>query len=481
MVSGTTVSATASGQDDCSTSNPDVWYSFTPAMTGDYGINVVETMDFGSSSTYVYVFTGICGGALTDVTSSCFSTGSTINVTMGTTYLVNVRSTSSTTGVNFDLCVYKLPPPPANDTCSGAFILMESGTSCDNAASGTTVSATASTVADSSCSTSNSDVWYTFSPALTADYIFSVTETMDFGSSSTYVSVYSGACGALTQINSSCFSTTTTVALTASTTYYVNVRSTSSTTGVNFDLCAYTCVPIVPDYLESFDVFNGICWNEADAGDPTTGPMTLGTGSWTGDDFGNVSGGPNGKSAKINAFLTHTDWLLSPLFDLSAGGYTLTFDVAATEYNTTLTAVWPVTDTMFFLVSEGGGSWNTIQTWTSSTIPSAAGDSITVDLTPYTNSSTQFAFYYTTGGLNSPEDIDVFVDEFEIKGSSPCGPVTVPGNPASGTYQGTTISSDATILSPNMVIFKAQTSIDLNALFEVKLGAQFDALIEDCP
>jgi hypothetical protein len=236
VISGTTVSASASSEDDCSTSNKDVWYEMTAAQTDTYKFTVSETQDFGSSSTYVSVFEGACG-SLTQVGASCFSSSIEVDLTAGNTYYINVRSTSSTEGVNFELCAFPLPPAPDNDDCAGAFVLNEStDASCNNIVFGTTVSATASSEDD--CSTTNKDVWYTIMPSTTSDYLFTVSEIQDFGSSSTYVSIFEGGCGTLTQVGSVCSSSAQTVSLISGNTYYVNVRSTSSTEGVNFSLCA---------------------------------------------------------------------------------------------------------------------------------------------------------------------------------------------------------------------------------------------------
>ncbi len=59
--------------------------------------------------------------------------------------------------------------------------------------------------------------------------------------------------------------------------------------------------------------------------------------------------------------------------------------------------------------------------------------------------------------------------------------VTITGTPASDTYEAAdTIFSDATILSPEVVIFRAGTEINLTQNFGVELGAEFDAIIGPC-
>ncbi len=290
LVSGTTLSATPSTEADCSTTHNDVWYKFTPPTTGAYNFSVVETFDGGSSSTYVSVFSGACGG-LTQVGTLCTSTSiPNLNLTGSTTYYVNVRSTSTTSYVNFDLCVFQTPPPPANDDCAGAIILpLSASVACGSAISGTTLSATASTEAD--CSTTHKDVWYKIAPPTTGGYNFSVVETFDGGSSSTYVSVFSGACGSLAQVGTLCTSTSLSdLSLTAGTTYYVNVRSTSTTSYVNFNLCVYASPPPPANddpgaavTLSVGSVCNFLPYTNTSA-TGTVGPPAPGCGSYLGGD-----------------------------------------------------------------------------------------------------------------------------------------------------------------------------------------------------
>ncbi|TYB77198.1 T9SS type A sorting domain-containing protein [Bizionia myxarmorum] len=244
VTSGTLVGATASGENETAcfgTENDDVWYSFVATATS-HNVSLINKTGT-PTDLYHSLWSGSCG-ALTNLKCSDADSSLTSGLVIGDTYLVRVNSYSSSAGATstFDICVGTPPAPPANDDCAGALVLNEStvGT-CDNAVSGTTVSATASSEAD--CSTTNKDVWYTFEPSETNSYDISVTEIQDFGFSSTYVSVFEGACGAITQVGTACNTSSGSFALTAGTTYYINVRSTSTTTGVNFSLCAALTPP----------------------------------------------------------------------------------------------------------------------------------------------------------------------------------------------------------------------------------------------
>lgn len=151
---------------------------------------------------------------------------------------------ASSAKVNFNICVGTPPPAPANDQCTNASTITASiNDSCANKVTGTTAGAT--TTAPNGCLTLGKDVWYTFTPATSGNYLAQVTELTDTAFNSTYVSIYSGACGTLTQVGTSCTATTTTVALTANTAYLINVRSSSSavTDYVTFDLCIRQIVP----------------------------------------------------------------------------------------------------------------------------------------------------------------------------------------------------------------------------------------------
>ena len=77
--------------------------------------------------------------------------------------------------------------------------------------------------------------------------------------------------------------------LTAVTDYEVYVRADCGAGGfsswagpVNF---LTACDVFVPDYLEDFTTITPNCWDEANDGDPTTGPMNLGASDWNQDGY----------------------------------------------------------------------------------------------------------------------------------------------------------------------------------------------------
>ena len=171
-----------------------------------------------------------------------------------------------------------------------------------------------------------------------------------------------------------------------------------------------TPLPIVPDYLNDFSVYPGDLWTEAQ-GSPITG-LTAGltTSFWAADGFAN--NGFTG-AARMNIYSTlHDEWLISPDFDLSAMTYYLNLDAAATEYASTVDAIWGDDDyAALFVSTDGGATWTELYRWDRSNNPGADGAMMPeIELTGYT--SAKFGIYAESTVSN--EDIDFFVDNFSI-------------------------------------------------------------------
>ncbi|MBQ0768680.1 MAG: T9SS type A sorting domain-containing protein [Bizionia sp.] len=277
VTSGTTVAATASPQPDDATGTPDndVWFTFT-ATNNSHQISLTNVIAVVGTSTDMgmSVFDDAAGCNMTatnEVGESDPNTLMLTGLTVGNSYYVRVYGWSSVNSAQttFDICVGTPLPPPANDECSGALpITASTDSTCDNAVSGTTQSATASA---SGC-TGGKDVWYSFTAPTDGDYIINVVETFESGFASTYTSAYEGACGALTQIGNST-SCSNTGALTISTVsgnvYYISVRSSSATNYVDFDLCIYPAPP-VPANDACVDAFVITDFNNGDSQDATS-------------------------------------------------------------------------------------------------------------------------------------------------------------------------------------------------------------------
>ena len=91
------------------------------------------------------------------------------------------------------------------------------------------------------------------------------------------------------------------------------------------------CGVYTAPYLEDFTEYLPTCWEEADG--PASGPTTTGSSDWSPDGFAND--GSSG-SARMNIYDNDDEeWLISPEFDLSAGGLELNFDIAVTTFSGT--------------------------------------------------------------------------------------------------------------------------------------------------
>jgi len=220
-------------------------------------------------------------------------------------------------------------------------------------------------------------------------------------------------------------------ALTPTTQYYVWVRSVCSTT----DKSAWTtivtfttpCASFTPAYAEPFTTWLpapvGVpaCWSKFGSGTLATGPTgTANSGSWFQDGYLNV--GSTG-AAKINIWTTGVvGWLVSPVFDLTAGGYQVKYKVGATQFGGT----GPITsgpsptlgsdDFVYVLMStDGGATWTNLTTYNAANTPSHLGITATFNIPTVTSNAVKFAFYGTSGTANEGQDIDFFIDDFEIQ------------------------------------------------------------------
>ncbi|MCF6306994.1 MAG: choice-of-anchor J domain-containing protein [Flavobacteriaceae bacterium] len=215
--------------------------------------------------------------------------------------------------------------------------------------------------------------------------------------------------------------------LTAETTYDVYYRADcgADNTDVSTWVGPYSfttpCAIYIPDYNEDFASYVPNCWEEAEG--PATGYTTTGSSGWAQDGFAN--NGTTG-ATKFNLYNTgDEDWLLTPMFDLSAGGYELTFDVAVTAWGNQNPSAMGSDDQVLLLQSiDGGTTWTSIYTFNAANTPSNTGDYIIVDISALTSATVQFAFFADEGAVDDAEDYDFFVDNFRAKTQSCTGGTT---------------------------------------------------------
>lgn len=246
VVAGSTVSSTSSTgmpTPSCvpaSGANDDVWFKFV-ATNPIHQISILNITG-GTTDMAMTVYSGTCG-ALTQIACSDPESMVVFNLTVGQTYYVRVwtyTSTASTTA-NFNICVSTPPPPPSNDECGGAISLPVSLTpTCVTPITGTTNWATPSNVPVPTCGTTaqlNDDVWFSF--VATSPFH---TVTTSSATSTVYYAIYSGTCGALTELICLNNSTGSFSGLTVGQTYYIRVwtLSTTPTTFATFNICVST-------------------------------------------------------------------------------------------------------------------------------------------------------------------------------------------------------------------------------------------------
>ncbi|PIB33494.1 hypothetical protein BFP78_04345 [Gaetbulibacter sp. 5U11] len=180
------------------------------------------------------------------------------------------------------------------------------------------------------------------------------------------------------------------------------------------------CAIFTPDYLQDFTTIPANCWDVADNGDATTGPTDLGTSSWVNDGF--INNGFTG-AYKINLWLAaKSDWLLSPLFDLTGGPFQVEFDFAVMTFGSTTTAgTLGSDDTVELLITtDNGTTWTVLETFDSTSVIPATGTHVVQDLTAYAGTTAQFGIRASEGTVDDTNDNDVFVDNFQVRAIPSC-------------------------------------------------------------
>ncbi len=215
-------------------------------------------------------------------------------------------------------------------------------------------------------------------------------------------------------------SSTPTVSLTElnyATDYYVWVRSACSeedkSEWAGYKTFQTSCGIITPDYFQDFETFVPGCWINAEGNEFT--PMGIIGGNWIANGF--LNNGETG-SACINIWgIDIHSWLISPLFDLSQGGYQLSFDYGLTKNANNDAGQLGADDQIQLKISENeGATWTTIQTWTAADSISNTSNTYTYNITS-TSNQVKFAIYADSGTANNIEDNNFYIDNFKIETS----------------------------------------------------------------
>jgi Secretion system C-terminal sorting domain/GEVED domain/Ig-like domain CHU_C associated/Fibronectin type III domain len=210
----------------------------------------------------------------------------------------------------------------------------------------------------------------------------------------------------------------TITSLASSTTYQYYVRSicagpvtsTSSVSGTFTTLCA----AFTPTYTQDFATFLPLCWRTADAGTIATGPTGTGAGYWFSRTYLNTTALGQGIVANLYQD-SRIGWIISPIFNLSAGGYQVKYDVGATDYFNADPAVLDADDKIDFLMSvDGGVTWTSLELFNAANTPSNVSTTKVYNIATVTSSNVLFAFRADEGSTPSDTDWDFFVDNFKV-------------------------------------------------------------------
>ncbi|ASK32460.1 hypothetical protein CEY12_21285 [Chryseobacterium sp. T16E-39] len=236
VTAGYTLGATDSGliPDPCDGDpDDDVWFKFVATNTTHKVslLNVASVGTVNDDDTYFQVFSGACG-TLSSILCSDATSSVVSGLTVGETYYVRVYSYSDTgSNQSFDICVGSIPPPPANDECSGALVASAFPYTYFQADGG---GATNNGGFVTACSNSMNDgTWFTF---VGDGGVFDITVTMPAGSDfDSQIGVYSGTCGSLqcedtVDDTGSGESETISIPTLSGNTYYVNIGDFSGFT-----------------------------------------------------------------------------------------------------------------------------------------------------------------------------------------------------------------------------------------------------------
>ena len=251
FASGSTFGATLSMAATPCFGNPDddVWFSFVATATSHQVALTNVVAVFGTSTDmYFQVLSGACGAG-TSVLCSDANTGLATGLTIGNTYYVRVYSYGNTSNQTFNICVGTPPAPPANDECASAVMLTAGGTYAAYPTNGTNASATTSSqAAPTTCNGFvGGDVWYSVVVPANGNITIETGLATTGGSPlDTVFTVYTGTCGALTQINcdddgaaTEAYSLKAMTGLTPGSTIYIRVYEYSNDVQGTFAISAY--------------------------------------------------------------------------------------------------------------------------------------------------------------------------------------------------------------------------------------------------
>ena len=250
--------ATTNPTGSCSGGNrPDVWYRFTMPANSRAAVIRVSLLSAPSSLTNSNTFIEVFNTTNCTLTSTSTGTCSDISsarpyaLTPGNTYMFRVYTTANP-GTNPSNWNFRVTVLSVADECTNA-TTMQPGTASQT---GSVLGATQTTSTPLNCAgsaTTSNDVWYRF---VAGAGNATVSLTGNLGTNNSRVQVFSGSCGALASIG--CGNTLVSVSgLTAGTTYYIRVYSTTTPTAANsmFELSVTPLQPAIVGSSRMNEVF----------------------------------------------------------------------------------------------------------------------------------------------------------------------------------------------------------------------------------
>lgn len=228
--------------------NDDIWFQ---VLVPPGGSLIIKTEEGQITDASMAVYTGDCNNLVEIACDDDSGDGLmpelfVSGLTQNSIVFIRVWTWGGLDVGTFGICAMIPPPPPSNDECAGAInIPVNVDLNCGNTVSGTTMSATlSSSVPAPTCGSAgiNDDVWFSF-VATGANHHVSLLNVTGFTDMA--LAVYSGTCGAVTQLICSDPNSLSLGGLTPGDTYFVRVWTWSSSAGISasFDICVGTPPP----------------------------------------------------------------------------------------------------------------------------------------------------------------------------------------------------------------------------------------------
>ncbi|MBK7096322.1 MAG: gliding motility-associated C-terminal domain-containing protein [Saprospiraceae bacterium] len=304
----------------------DVYYSYTNSNTNSIDLDLTVTgiisttgTGFAATEVSVNVYTNCAGTVYPGFTPECNALGSQFTVSCiapGQQIWIAIGSADGFDG-DFSIDMVETVNPLANNVCTGAENwgqIVSSCTQVDNPGDNTGAcpdTPPASGACDFSASNMHG-VWYTFSTDANAELI-DIDATALTGA---VFALYTGACGSLAYVGSSCTSdgTLTDLPVNPNTTYYLLISSTNEDAGFNIGIT----IKNIPD--------NNLC---ADAVDLTNGVTLQGTNACADGELNYCTLNANSSHQVYYTYTNNTGGNVD--INITIGSSTATTGTAATD------------------------------------------------------------------------------------------------------------------------------------------------------